>query len=91
MVAIQEIQQAADCFFKKYDYRMCIRSIDGTHVNIELPTGEETDVFNYNKYRSVTLLAVADAPLKFAYVNIGAFGRCTDAFVYSRSTLFEVK
>ena len=68
------MQQAADCFFNKYGYRMCIRSIDGTHTNIELPTGEETDVFNYNKYRSVTLLAVADASLKVAYVNISAFG-----------------
>ena len=89
-VTVQEIRQTTDSFLNKYGYPMCIGSIDGTHINIEPPSGEETDYFNYKKQHSVILLAVVDASLKFTYVNIGAPGRCNDAFVYSRSTLFEV-
>ncbi|CAF2893685.1 unnamed protein product [Rotaria sp. Silwood2] len=74
-VTVQEIQQRADNFLNKYGYPMCIGSVDGTHISIEPPTGEETDYFSYKKHHSVILLAVVDASLKFSYVNIGAPGR----------------
>ncbi|CAF3340251.1 unnamed protein product [Rotaria sp. Silwood2] len=89
-VTNQEIKQTTDVFLDKYGYPMCIGSIDGTHISIEPPTGEETDYYNYKKFHSVIVLAVVDASLKFSYINVGAPGRCNDAFVYSRSTLFEV-
>ncbi|CAF3863201.1 unnamed protein product [Rotaria sordida] len=86
----QQVKQTTDAFLNKYGYPMCIGSIDGTHISIEPPIGEETDYFNYKKFHSIILLGVVDASLKFSYVNIGAPGRCNDAFVYNRSTLFEV-
>ena len=48
-VTVQEIRQTTDSFLNKYGYPMCIGSIDGTHINIEPPSGEETDYFNYKK------------------------------------------
>ena len=82
-VPIQEIQQTTDCFFHKYGSTMCIGSIDGTHINIKPPTGEEIAYFNHKKYHSVILLAVVDASLKFTYVNTGVPSRCNDASLYS--------
>lgn len=86
----QEIKETIDAFNDKYSYPMCIGSIDGTHISIEPPSGEETDYFNYKKHHSVIVLAVVNADLKFTYINVGAPGRCNDAFVYNRSKLFDV-
>ncbi|CAF0853809.1 unnamed protein product [Rotaria sordida] len=68
----QQVKQTTDAFLNKYGYPMCIGSIDGTHISIEPPIGEETDYFNYKKFHSIILLGVVDASLKFSYVNIGA-------------------
>lgn len=82
----QEIQETIDSFFIKYDYPMCLGSVDGTHIAVEPPLGEDTDYFNYKKHHSIILLASIDSSSKFTYINVGAPGRCNDSFVYSRSS-----
>ena len=89
-VTNKQIKETTDLFFEKYGYPMCVGSIDGTHISIEPPIGQEADYFNYKKFHSVIVLAVVDASLKFTYLNVGAPGRCNDSFVYNRSSLFEV-
>ena len=69
---------------------MCVGSIDGTHISIEPPCGEETDYYNYQKFHSVIALVLVDSTSKFTYLNVSVPGRCNDASVYSRSTLFRV-
>lgn len=86
----QQIKETCDAFFDKYSYPMCVGAIDGTHINVEPPIGQETDYFNYKKFHSIILLAVVDSTTKFTYINIGAPGRCNDSYVYSRSTLCEL-
>ncbi|CAF3068258.1 unnamed protein product [Rotaria sp. Silwood2] len=85
-----EIRETTSAFLTKYNYPMCLGAIDGTHIAVEPPIGEETDYYNYKKHHSIILLAVVESNLKFTYVNVGAPGRCNDAFVYGRSTLYEI-
>lgn len=86
----QSIKETTDGFLQKFGYPMCLGSIDGTHIAIQPPYGEETDYFNYKKFHSVIALAVVNSNLKFTYLNVGAPGRCNDASVYNRSTLAEI-
>ncbi|CAF1234105.1 unnamed protein product [Adineta ricciae] len=86
----QEIKATTDAFLKKFNYPMCLGALDGTHIAIEPPIGFEPDYYNYKKHHSIILLAAVDSSLKFTYVNVGAPGRCNDANVYSRSSLYEL-
>lgn len=86
----QAIKDVTDGFLDKYRYPMCLGSVDGTHICIQPPYGEETDYYNYKKYHSVIALGVVDSNLKFTYLNVGAPGRCNDASVYNRCTLGEL-
>ena len=82
----QEIEETMNEFLTKSGYPMCLGSVDGTHIAIKPPLGEECDYFNYKKFHSVIVLAVVNASLKFTYGNIGAPGRCNDSSVFTRST-----
>lgn len=86
----EEIKMTIDGFATKYQYPLCLGSLDGTHISVTPPMGFETDYFNYKKFYSIIMLAVVDSNLRFTYVNIGAPGRCNDASVYTRSNLADV-
>ncbi|CAM4939389.1 unnamed protein product [Rotaria socialis] len=85
-----EIERTIGDFLDNYGYAMCAGYLDGTHISINPPNGEEFDYFNYKKHHFVILLAVVNASLQLTYVNVDSHGRCNDSLVYRRSQLAEV-
>lgn len=46
--------------------------------------------FNYKKYHSIILLAVADVDYKFSYVNIGGYGKDCDSNILQQTEFWSL-
>lgn len=79
----------AEGFQKHAHFPNCIGAIDGKHIRIIKPTESGSLFFNYKKFFSITLLAVADSNYNFVYVDIGSYGRSSDSTVFSNSRLYH--
>uniref|UniRef100_A0A182W805 DDE Tnp4 domain-containing protein n=1 Tax=Anopheles minimus TaxID=112268 RepID=A0A182W805_9DIPT len=60
------------------------------HVRIKAPAKSGTQYFNYKKYFSVHLQAVADANCKFIVVDVGEYGSRSDSRVFNSSNFYEL-
>lgn len=65
---------AAD-FYRKWNFPMCIGTMDGKHVKIMPPPCTGKGDF------SIPVLAVVSAYLRFVYINVGTNGRIGDSRV----------
>lgn len=84
----EKIWRASEKVFKeKWNFPHCVAAIDGKHVRIKAPAHKGSEFFNYKKYHSVVLLALVDGNKKFICVDVGQYGRVSDASVYSNSTI----
>lgn len=79
----------AEGFQKHAYFPNCIGAIDGKHIRIIKPTDSGSQFFNYKKYFSITLLAVADSNYNFVYVDIGSYGRSSDSTVFSNTIFYH--
>ncbi|CAF4064156.1 unnamed protein product [Rotaria sp. Silwood2] len=60
-----EIRKTMNGFVTKFDYPLCLGSLDGTHIQIKPPVGAESDYYNYKKFHSVIMLAAVNSNLMF--------------------------
>lgn len=79
--------QKADDFYANSQFPNCIGAIDGKHVRLINPRKSGSLHYNYKKYSSIVLLAVADANYCFTSVDVGAYGREGDSQIFKRSNL----
>ncbi|XP_061514113.1 putative nuclease HARBI1 [Anopheles gambiae] len=77
-------------FLNKWKFPNCIGAIDGKHVRVKAPSKSGTQYFNYKKYFSLHLQAVADANSKFIAVDVGEYGSRCDSGVFKSSTLYQL-
>jgi len=64
----------------------CIGSVDGKHISIRKPFNSGSAFYNYKKFFSIVLMAIADADGNFLAIDVGEYGRNTDARVFRESS-----
>ncbi|KAL0879747.1 hypothetical protein ABMA27_003460 [Loxostege sticticalis] len=74
-------------FYEKWNFPNAIAAIDGKHVLIQAPPHSGSNYFCYKKHFSLVLLALVDADKKFIVVDVGAFGKNSDASILRNSSL----
>lgn len=75
------------CFYNKWQYPNAVGAADGKHVLIEAPDKSGSDFFCYKKCFSVVLLALVDADKHFIFVDVGGYGKNSDASIFNSSKL----
>lgn len=83
----QEWKEVSCDFARRWNYHNCGGALDGKHVAIKKPIGAGSVYFNYKKFHSVILMALADANYRFLYVDVGAEGGAGDAGTWARCSL----
>lgn len=78
-----EWRAVADGFERKWNMPHCLGAIDGKHVPITQPPKSGSLYFNYKKFFSVVLLAVADSNYKFLFTDIGREGSAGDTQIFN--------
>lgn len=76
---------AAD-FMERWNFPHCVGAVDGKHI-IRSPAKSGSLFFNYKGSFSIVMMALVDASYKFICVDIGSYGRQSDAGIYSNSIL----
>ncbi|XP_069819610.1 uncharacterized protein [Dendropsophus ebraccatus] len=79
--------QAAAGFQSVAGFPNCIGAVDGKHVRVQQPPRSGSLYFNYKKYFSVVLMAVADVNCKFLAIKVGTYGGTGDSRVLMTSKL----
>ena len=82
-------KEVAAAFSRKWNYNNCLGALDGKHVAMKKPAGAGSVYFNYKKFHSIILMALADAHYRFLYVDIGAEGGAGDAGTWVRCSLHQ--
>ncbi|XP_056401016.1 uncharacterized protein LOC130294893 [Hyla sarda] len=77
--------QAASGFQSVDHFPNCIGAVDGKHIRVQQPPGSGSRFYNYKKYFSVVLMAVADVQYKFIAIEVGAYGSTGDSRVLMSS------
>lgn len=70
------------------DFRkICLRTINGTHVTIQVLTNSASLFYSYKKSFSIVLLAVCNYNYEFTMIDIGEAGKQSDGGIFSSSTI----
>jgi len=76
----------ADKFYERTNFPNCIGAVEGKHIRIMKPNETGSQFFNYKKFSSTVLTAVAGADYCFISVEVGAYGSSSDSNVFKNST-----
>ncbi|XP_066453435.1 uncharacterized protein [Eleutherodactylus coqui] len=80
-------QRVAAGFQDVAKFPNCIGAVDGKHVRVLQPAHSGSKFFNYKKFFSIVLMAVADAHSKFVCIDVGAYGSTGDSRVLRTSQI----
>lgn len=86
---IETFYSIANEFKNIWDFPNALGAIDGKHVRVICPDQSGSMFFNYKKFFSMILQAVADANCKFTIVEVGGFGKKSDGGTFKASELYK--
>ena len=75
--------KVSEGFRKSWNFPHVLGAVDGKHVAIKKPPGSGSYFFNYKKFFSIVLMAVADA--NYIVADVGVNGRVSDGDVISHT------
>ena len=81
--------EAAQEFYLLWDIPHCVGAIDVRHIRIKQPNDSKALYFNYKKFYSTPLQAVANARYRFLSIDVGGFGRHHDSSTFRYSSLYR--
>lgn len=79
--------QVANEFNFKWQLPNCLGAVDGKHISIRKPAKSGTEYYNYKRFHSFVLMAIADANYRFLSIDIGGKGSEGDSNIFSRTKL----
>lgn len=77
--------EIVNTFYDKTNFPNCLGAIDGKHIRCKAPNNSGSLYFNYKKYFSIVLMAIADANLCLIAIDVGAYGKDGDSNVFKES------
>lgn len=83
----EEWNNIATRFEERWNFPRCIGALDGKHISIQPPPNSGSHFYNYKGFNSIVLMALADADLKFIYIDVGTNGRVSDGGVWAKCGL----
>lgn len=86
---IDGFKKIASEFERRWQFPNAIGCLDGKHVEIKCPPQAGSMFYNYKKFHSINLQAVADAKCRFLFIDVGGYGRQHDAGVYYHSNICD--
>ncbi|XP_065369048.1 putative nuclease HARBI1 [Calliphora vicina] len=82
----EELKKSKQFFYEKYGIHGVIGCIDGTHVALKGPTGEEHLFFNRKGYYSINAMIICDYKMDIKAVDATRPGSSHDSFIFNMST-----
>lgn len=76
-------------FEKNAKFPNCIGAIDGKHIRTKQPPNSGSMYYNYKNYFSTVLFGMCDANFCFTYIEVGSYGKSSDAGIFKNSALFR--
>ncbi|CAK1591019.1 unnamed protein product [Parnassius mnemosyne] len=72
---------------EKWNFPNAVAALDGKHILFQAPAHSGSMYYCYKKYFSTVLLALVDANYKFIAIDVGAYGKNSDANIFKNSNL----
>lgn len=86
----EELGEVKQAFYDIAKMPRCIGALDGTHIKIQSPGGENAETFrNRKQFFSLNVQTVADPYLKIRNIVARWPGSCHDSYIFRNSVLYQ--